>query len=203
MQGYPRWGDLKHRWTSHCWLQCYAATRCNVMPPPATKRCTVIPPPISDGNLPPSTIQSHHWNRRGHEPQPDPRGQQDCLLSETSPQKGPGRSNLPKHFRQFTIEIRAALNMPWGRWVGKLPKWPVLFRIVTIPILLDPFRIPSAILEPMGALPQLSSSIPAVGSPTPRSSFKLLLNGLPCMAMKPCSTLAVARVRWRSASLHS
>ena len=30
-----------------CWLQCYAATRCNVMPPPATKRCTVIPPPGS------------------------------------------------------------------------------------------------------------------------------------------------------------
>ena len=31
-----------------CWLQRYAATRCNVMPPLATKRCTIIPPPISD-----------------------------------------------------------------------------------------------------------------------------------------------------------
>src|SRR5260370_22400631 len=31
-----------------CWLQRYAATRCNVMPPLATKHCTIIPPPISD-----------------------------------------------------------------------------------------------------------------------------------------------------------
>jgi hypothetical protein len=31
-----------------CWLQRYTATRCNVMPPLATKHCTIIPPPISD-----------------------------------------------------------------------------------------------------------------------------------------------------------
>src|SRR5713101_5879295 len=30
-----------------CWLQRYAATRCNVMRPLATKHFTIIPPPIS------------------------------------------------------------------------------------------------------------------------------------------------------------
>ena len=31
-----------------CWLQRYAAARCNVMPPLPMKRRTIIPPPISD-----------------------------------------------------------------------------------------------------------------------------------------------------------
>jgi hypothetical protein len=70
-----------------CWLQRYAATRDEALHNyPATH---------FGRNPPPSTIQSCHWKRRGLEPVPDPKGQQDTSLSETSPQQA-GRSNLPK-----------------------------------------------------------------------------------------------------------
>ena len=43
-----------------------------------------------------STIQSRHWKGRGREPEPDPGGQQDTSLSETSPQKGLVARTCPK-----------------------------------------------------------------------------------------------------------
>jgi hypothetical protein len=79
------------------------------MPPPATKHSTNYPATHFGRNPPPSTIQSCHWKRRGLEPVPDPKGQQDSSLSETSPQQA-GRSKL--------AEKRGGLNGSMQHWLG-------------------------------------------------------------------------------------
>ena len=85
-----------------CWMRRYAAT--------SDEALHNYPATHLGRNPPPSTIQSRDWKRRGLEPVPDPRGNQDTTLSQTSPQQGQSPELADNVFGNFGITSGLLVN---------------------------------------------------------------------------------------------